>query len=764
MSKTLPFIDFVNSDLSIYPKASDTIDNRTGRYFIDRDDDFLVGNSGGFIMNWNFKFINTNLFCEVANNYEKNVKNPSIISWVEGMDINIGEARNKYYYCPHLKGTVEYNEFWQRETYRRRNGMVAKCRLTKDGTIEDIRISGDLYNYLNYGRILRTPNERERKELHNKGDYKTELVQAFPRFWDGDYWNFKIDEFIAANNFHLTKAKARGKGYSYKRGSQAANTINLIKQATVILAAYDTAYLTDPGATTDMVKTNLDWYEENTHWKRFYLSEKLDTIELGYKTKKGGNKKFGYRSKVLSVSLFNNPSAAIGKRALEIDFEESGKCPNLEAALEVTLSSTEVGASNVGTIRCYGTAGVKGADWRPFSNAFYNPSVFKMMPFENVWDDNSRNTVCGFFHPQVLNMEPFIDVDGNSMLEKAYEYDATDKLNYSITQSVDKWITYVGQRANKPSEAFKSASENIFSSPGLSEHIAKLQNGTTPNFYRDGMLFEIDKKIVFKTNAQLLDEGLDKFAHRYIEEHPFNPKKDIYGCIREFYPPVKIDERVPSNLYGITFDSIGKDKKSDLIISKNSLNSVHVWMYPNNITNTYGNYLVATYHGRPDTMAEVNKIVYYLCQYYNAKVLPEVDRGTIVEDFRKWGALSYIETDPTEPLNNKIVQSGTINYGINMGSGNNSSEALVYLHELLYTKRSVTEDDETIYTFHYIKDIVTLLQLESFNLTGNFDKISSLQLIPYLLKVRSLKKLDELKSNTTRESIYSQIGLYNYRD
>lgn len=34
---------------------------------------------------------------------------------------------------------------------------------------------------------------------------------GFPRYWDGDYWNFKIDEFIANNKFHLTKAKARRK-------------------------------------------------------------------------------------------------------------------------------------------------------------------------------------------------------------------------------------------------------------------------------------------------------------------------------------------------------------------------------------------------------------------------------------------------------------------------------------------------------------------------------------------------------------------------
>lgn len=760
----LPFIDYVNSDKSEFPYASDITDPRTGRTFIDEDNDFLVGRSGGFLMNWNFRFINTHLFTEVGKQYETNVKNSEITSWIESLPTLRSENRNKYYYCPYLSNTVEYDDFWRRETTRRRNGMTAPCRLTHDGKIIDLHISGDFYNYLNYGRILRTPNDIELAELHSKGDYKTKQISAFPRFWDGDYWNFKTDLFLSNNGYHLAKAKARGKGYSYKRGSQGANTINLVANATIILAAWDISYLTDPGATADMLKTNLDWYEENTHWKRFYISESLDSIELGFRTKKGGNKKFGMKSKALSVSLFNNPSAPIGKRALEIDYEESGKLPNLEDSLDVTLSSTEVGSGNVGTIRCYGTAGVKGADWRPFSNVFYNPSKYGMMPFENIWDDNMRLTTCGFFHPQVLNMEPYMDKDGNSLLESAYISDLDKKKLAAENMTTDKWMMFVGQRANKPSEAFKSVSTNLFSSPGLSKHIQNLQANLKNIFYRDGMLFEIDKKLIFKTNLQLLDEGLKQYVHNYIEQVPFDPKKDFYGCIREFYPPFKVDSVVPDNLYYIVFDSIGKDKKSELVIGKNSLNSVHVMMYPNNETNTTGDICVAAYTGRPDTMEEVNRIVLFLSEYYNAKVLAEVDRGTIVSDFRKWRKLHRLATDPTEPLNNKQVQGGSANYGVVIGEGDNATEALIYLKEWLYTKRSSTEDGDIVYNYHYVSDLPSLYELESFNLIGNFDRISSLRLAPYMLKVRLLKRKNESSSNRSKASIYEQIGLYNYRD
>jgi len=764
-NQSLPFIDFIKSDKSIYPLASETIDDRTGKFFVDKDDDFKIGNSGGFLMNWDFRFINTDVFSKVAINFEKNKANKQLATWVESLDVPRSENRNKYYYCPYLKGSKEYEDFWSRETNRRRNGMTAKCKLLFTGEIVDLHISGDHYHYLNYSRILRTPNDKELKELHTKGDYKTKLVSGFPRFWDGDYWNYKIDLFLANNNYHLCKAKARGKGYSFKRGSQAANTVNLVPSSTVILAAYDLAYLTDQGATTDMVKTNLDWLEENTHWKRLYLSEKMDAIELGYKTKKGGNKKFGWKSKLLSVSLFNNPSAAIGKRALEIDFEESGKCPNLEKALDVTLSSTEVGGSNVGTIRCYGTAGSKGADWQPFANLFYKPHARKMMPLENVFDDNGRHSVCGFFHPQVLNMEPFIDADGNSLFEEAYAYDLADKEKAAGEMSIDDWLMYVGQRANKPSEAFKSASENIFSSPGLSKHISNLQTDSSISYHRDGMLFEIDNEVVFKTNAQLIDEKLHKHAHPFITQVPFDPSKDFYGCIREYYPPYKEGGKVPDDLYVIVYDSVAKDKKSDLVINKNSLNSVHVMMYPNNISNTSGDFVVASYAGRPELMEDVDKIVYYFSIYYNAKVLPEVDRGTVVANFKKWHSLNRIMLDPTQILNSKVLDTAINNYGINMGSGNNAVEALIYLKEWLYRKRSSTEDGEIVYTYHYIKDLPTLLELENFTIDGNFDRISSLRLYPYANKLRLSKKLHEItKDSRYAKSIYEEIGLYGYKD
>lgn len=315
----LPFIDYLLEDKSKYPFINTVINPNTGKNYIDEDNDFLLGDSGGILMNINFVFVNTEIFSRTAQFFTKH---------------------NKYTLEP--EDTPAYDRFWKIEMDRRIRGVKAKCKLyikdipaylsaktdaERKALLHYVRITGDHYTYLNYGRIERVPNEEERKQLDRQGLIKVETIDGFPRFWDGDYWNFKIDEFIGNNKFNLCKAKARRKGFSYKRGSQAANTLNSTKNVTVTLAADIMDYLTDKGATSQMVKTNLDWFENNTNWARGYLSENFEKgIELGYKKSKDGQKAYGFRSKLLSVAIGKNESAAIGKKAIETDFEEAGKC------------------------------------------------------------------------------------------------------------------------------------------------------------------------------------------------------------------------------------------------------------------------------------------------------------------------------------------------------------------------------------------------------------------------------------------------------
>lgn len=710
-----PFIDYILEDKESYKPLSSSICRFTGKPWIDRDNDFLIGESGGVLMKIDFVFVGTEIFSRVADFYEKH-----------GC------------YCLEPDDSPNAIKFWQREMDRRVKGVQAYCKLyikdipaylaaksdaERKALLHKVRITGDHYNYLNYGRIERAPNEKERKQLDKEGRFKVNTVEGFPRFWDGDYWNFKIDELIANNSCNLCKAKARRKGFSYKRGSQAANTINANKNVTVTLAADQMDYLTEKGATSYMVKVNLDWYEDKTYWRRGYLSENFDKgIELGYKKSKEGQKAFGFRSKLLSVAIGKNESAAVGKKAIETDFEEAGKCPNLQKALDVMMSNSESGAMRIGTIRVYGTGGTKGANWEAFSNCFYNPGKNDMLPMENIWDANSRHAVCGFFFPQIWDYEPFIE-DGNSLLFASWKDDYDKKRGAEKEKDAGEYNIYVGQRANSPNEAFTNTQENIFHSPELTNHINAIKYDKSNHFYEDGWYILDDGRVRFITKQECIERtifGSDRF-HEYITDVPHNSKTDVHGCIREFYSPIPND----GSLYFISYDPYRVDKNKEEVSTKNSLASFQVWMRTNNKTPYMGKRLVASYCGRLDTMEAVDKLVLYTCLRWNCKVLYEAGTGELVTNFKKWGYRDKLLKDPSSYINRSVDGPRITGYGIVIGDGDIKLEGMRMVRDFLYEIVGKTSDDTPIYRFNQIYDISFLLELDRFIFGRNADRLSS---------------------------------------
>lgn len=710
-----PFIDYILEDKESYKPLSSSICRFTGKPWIDRDNDFLIGESGGVLMKIDFVFVGTEIFSRVADFYEKH-----------GC------------YCLEPDDSPNAIKFWQREMDRRVKGVQAYCKLyikdipaylaaksdaERKALLHKVRITGDHYNYLNYGRIERAPNEKERKQLDKEGRFKVNTVEGFPRFWDGDYWNFKIDELIANNSCNLCKAKARRKGFSYKRGSQAANTINANKNVTVTLAADQMDYLTEKGATSYMVKVNLDWYEDKTYWRRGYLSENFDKgIELGYKKSKEGQKAFGFRSKLLSVAIGKNESAAVGKKAIETDFEEAGKCPNLQKALDVMMSNSESGAMRIGTIRVYGTGGTKGANWEAFSNCFYNPGKNDMLPMENIWDANSRHAVCGFFFPQIWDYEPFIE-DGNSLLFASWKDDYDKKRGAEKEKDAGEYNIYVGQRANSPNEAFTNTQENIFHSPELTNHINAIKYDKSNHFYEDGWYILDDGRVRFVTKQECIERAIfdsDRF-HEYITDVPHNSKTDVHGCIREFYSPIPND----GSLYFISYDPYRVDKNKEEVSTKNSLASFQVWMRTNSKTPYMGKRLVASYCGRLDTMEAVDKLVLYACLRWNCKVLYEAGTGELVTNFKKWGYRDRLLKDPSSYINRSVDGPRITGYGIVIGDGDIKLEGMRMVRDFLYEIVGKTSDDTPIYRFNQIYDISFLLELDRFIFGRNADRLSS---------------------------------------
>lgn len=743
----IPFIDYLCEDKSKYPKASEGISYITNKPLYDPDNDFLIGNSGGILMNIDFIVINIERLSKAADTFDE-----------------YGT------YCDYDPSTPAYESFWQRETSRRKKGVFIKAKLyykdipkffdvnttdeERESLLQPLRITGAHYTYLNYGRIERTPNDKERARLKREGAEYVETVMGFPRYWDGDYWNFKIDEFIANNKFHLTKAKARRKGFSYKRGSQAANTINLFPNVTVTLAADQLAYLTDKGATTFMAKKCLDHFEEHTFWRRGYISEAIDDILLGYRVSTKGLKNFGWMSNLYSVACGKNESAAVGKKAIEIDFEEAGKFPNLQKALDVTLSNTESGAISVGTIRVYGTGGTKGANWAAFSKAFYNPKMNKMLCMENVWDINKRHEVCGFFFPQVWDCEPYVE-RGNSIIFTAYAWDKQDKENHFHNNDSETHIIYKAQRANTPAEAFINITENMFASPELNLHVSDLINDNATRFFQDGWIVVNDlgnsNRAEFIPKAECIKRdifGKGRF-HEFVNQVPHGSRDDTHGCVRMYYRPFLVNGEVPKDLYFTVVDAYKVDKAQKDVTDKHSLYSAQVWMRSNTIT-PYPNQklLVCEYIGRLDTMEQNDIVTMGMCLMYNAECCPEAGTGETVSNFIKYKLRRYLMLDPTNANTRKLTNPNNNDYGIVIGDGDKKYNGLRMLKEFIYEPLSYTADGKPIRRLKSISSVRLLLECQRFTAEGNFDHISAAIVAMYVFLADSLNTKRLVEGNT----------------
>lgn len=739
MSSGYPFLDYIEepNKESNYKKASEL-----GYY--DPYDNFLVGESGGFLLNIDShaKFINTELLQEVGLYYDKHKV-----------------------FTNYKVDSIPHRQFRKREQYRRKNGFDAPCLQLENGTIKNIHITGSHYNFLNYVRI-----EQLDKRTITKGNTNTaKKYYARPLFIDSQWWVFNILEFAEKNGFHLLIDKTRRGGFSYMMAADSANAVNCESRKVVIHVAADKKYLTQTGGLTDFSVNDLKFYEENTPFVRGIFSSVKSDFRLGYKLANGVEADKSWRSSLISVSAANNPDCAIGKDAVKVKVEEVSTMDNFDEFMNVTEPAMRTGAYTTGMLCAWGTA--TSGNMQVFEQNFYDVKGFNFMPFENVWDKDSRNETCGFFKPYCWGLQGEIDgvagvdKDGNSNIRVGLEIAKRERIKKKETvKKYSDYINYLGQYANFPSESFSSASENIFSSEELSAWEDRLRVDSDLHFYVDGMLELNDvNKVVFKSNAKLASEG--KKIYDYIIGVPRRGHEDPHGCIRRWFAPEyeeittndgKHIKQIPEGLYSINYDPVGVNKDKDEITNKHSHNSIMVWMNPHYL-NGYKQKMVAAYYGRPDTLEEADKICYYLAVYYNCigTTNVEVNRGETVSNFRKWNALKFLSCEPLEVFDASFKGKINTTYGYNISGEQRKLDALRLVKEFLYEVIGKDEFGNDIYNFNRIYDQQTILELKKFSMKGNYDRISSIILRGIEWKAMNLRASAELngKINLDAENI-----------
>lgn len=741
-----PFLEYIEEPdkEKKYKKASDC-----GWY--DPHNNFLIGDSGGFLLNIRpGKFVNTELFNEAARTYQATGK-----------------------YTQFKVDSIPHRQFRRRECDRRRNGFSAPCWQNPDGSIEDVWITGGHYNFLNYTRMERTD---ESSVIVTEHGATAKKIYSFPSFIDAQFWTWQIIEFCRRNGLHLIIDKTRRGGFSYIMAADSSNEINLSKHKVVIHVAADNKYLIKQGGLSDFAVNNLKFFEEKTPFKRGIFSPTTDSFKLGYRMKNGVEADDSWSSSLLSVSANNNPDCAIGKDAVTIKVEELSTMQNFDEFMNVTEPTMTVGTRTTGTLMAWGTA--TAANMQIFEQNFYNPRAFGFMAFENVFDNDARNEVCGFFKSYAWGLEGEIDgvkgfdENGNSNLRIGLQLAARERIEKKKTaKTFAEYLNYLGQRALFPAESFSSASENIFSSEALNKFEDKLRVDNSYKFYTDGELFEDGtKKIYFKSNARIRIENPDMKTYDYIQGVPRRGNEDPHGCIRVWFAPeyeeTYIGDRLIRSIlpgtYVAVYDPVGIDKDKKEITDRHSHNSIFVIEMPRE-RNGFKPKLCAAYYGRTERLEEADEKFYRLCKWYNCigTGLVEINRGETVSNFRKWKATKYLGYEPLYVWDSAVKEKVSTSYGYNIGSGPKKLDGLRLLKEFLYEVIGKNEFGEDIYVFERFLDYQIILELKKFNAEGNFDRISSLILLGIYWKSIDIKGKRELASRKKVTEENDKTDIFN---
>lgn len=744
-----PFLNYIKEDKTHYKRAKD-------EGYKDPNDLFMIGDSGGFLLDIRIgdKFVNTHLLYEMADFYRANKK-----------------------YTFYKEDSIPHRQLRKREEYRRLHGYEAPCFM-RDGEVRQLHISGAMYNYLNYIQIEQLD---ESSIIYTDKGAVAKKHQDFPKFIDAQFWTFAIMEFAQLNGYHLLIDKTRRGGFSYIMASDSANDINLRPSKVVIHVAVDKKYLTAKGGLTNFTINNLYFYENNTFFKRGILTRNNENFTLGFKTPNGDISPKSWNSALFSVSAMNNPNCAIGKDAVKVKTEEVSTMDNFDEYMTVTEPAMRTGSYVTGTLMAWGTA--TDGNMQVFERNFYSPNNSHFMPFENVWDKDSRNDVCGYFKPYCWGLQGQIgllhamDKDGNSDIEIglriAYKERQDKKLH---AKTFAEYINYLGQYANMPCESFSSTTENLFSSEELMMWEEKLRTDNTYHFYLDGMFVEEENKVIFKSNERIAKEGgkLNVDYYEWIQGVPRMTKEHPHGCIRKWFNPIKLqytDDNgvtrigIPPGQYSISYDPVGVNKEKDAITNKHSHNSIKVWENPTQY-NGFKTKLVCAYYGRPEKLVEADRICYFMARYYNCigTTGVEVNRGETVSNFGKWKALKYLMKDPVELWDSSIKAKASASYGVNIGGGDGNGgtkvlEGLRLLKEMLYSEVGVDKLGKTVYFFQTIYDYQTILELKKWNSKGNFDRVSEMIIHALQWRLKDIKAAKELshRKKTTVDNCEDNI-------
>lgn len=626
--------------------------------------------------------------------------------------------------------TPEWENFWDRERDRCLYGYVANA-----GTDDEIYITGFHYFYLNYMTIYRAvPVEMPDGTMEEKRE------SDFPRFYDGDWEWFMIVEEAKKNKKNLSCLKARRKGYSYKAAAMLLRNYFLRPGSKGFVIVANKDFLTQDGLFTKAWPA-MSFVDEHTAWTQPRLKNSEMEKVAGYQEKIDGvfiDK--GTFSTIQGVTIGDDPDKIRGKAGDLVFFEEAGAFKDLLTCWGILQPSMKQGNFFLGSMIAFGTGGEQGEDFEGLEELFYRPEAYHIMEFNNIWDTAADGTTCGYFVPNYVNLDGFMDEWGNTDQAAATQFSMDEREIAKKASSQKVYDQHIAEYPLTPREAVMNFDSNELPIAELVAHKNYVLSRGLDKLGTPGMLFkESQGQVKFKPDYNL--KPLLRFPHDRKDG-------DLSGAVIVYEQPYRgPDGRVPDFLYIICHDPYAHKLDKKQVNKSTSIGSAYVIKRINNFSQP-DDIIVASWNARPASQDDYNRQLFLLAEYYNAKIGFENDRGEVIPFARRFHTLHYLQPNFMMP-NTKELQSLTNrDYGMHMSTPRKEQGEL-YIRDWLLRPRGV--DPETglnIYNLHTIKDPALLDELIKFNHDGNFDRVMALMVGMY--------HLNELTHVSVEDAMYSR--------
>lgn len=716
------------------------------------------------------------------------IRNPDGI-WVNTVPFKQEAINFKQYgyYSADPEGSPDWFNYWQEQ----------RRRCLKGYSVGGVRITGDHYFYLNFCPILKveedlTDRAEKRKTRAVRKGTKT---RDFPDFWDGDY-NYYWAREIARNGviecgiispeeaeevYHFTDAeqllkaqalfnglhlevrievdylfggynlivgKSRQRGYSFKNASVGVNNYLTRPDLITIFGAEDKKYLYPKGIFT-MANNYLNFIGQHTPWN--YPRDVINQVSKGnirastIETKNGVPIEVGFMSELYSATFKDNPDAVRGKTGVhDLIFEEAGSFGTVNLLKDSYKASEDCvmsGDIKTGMITIFGTSGDMEGGTADYADMHSRPLAYGLLPFQNVWDEDSEDRKCGFFHPVNWNMQGYYDENGNSDKEGAKQAElAVRKLRVANGATSTDIQGRMQEKPLGPFEAFGMVSTNNFPVLELKRQLEIVLNnnlhltkGTPVNLYYD-----------YAQDKACADPIMDGSANPIYRRKP--ETISMHGCpIIYEYP---IDYPVFDGPYKIGYDPYRQDigtSLSSIIVYK----SVVFGQYTKKI-------IVAEYVGRPSSADDVNYIAYLFARLYNTKVMHENEVTHVKDYFRRRKWFKYLAHQPDQVISKNVKASKVARiWGCHMITQLKDAGEK-YIKDWLEEVHDTDEFGGQIRTIDRIYSPGLLEELIAYNRKGNFDRVMALMQVMFQEQEDILGKVYE-ENNSQKNNKVTQL-------